>query len=295
MRIILLICWVVTMLLSLTACSNSEAQEEKGQHGFGLFSWNDAVLAEEERETLSACIEQANISEIYQQFSENSLASGEAAAFITGLKEENIPVYALVGESEWAYDLDGESLIEALKPIADYNAAQPENARLSGIMVDVEPYLLEEWDEGRSTRAELMEGYLSCMESAYAYASEHELEFWACIPTFFDVTNEDILEALISNTCDGIAVMNYNREDEYGQIAKEVGFSREYGKKIICIYELQEAGSHDLEEINTYANEGLSALWQSADRLERQFGYEGLHFAYHYYEPLKTLLTQEQE
>ena len=73
-------------------------------------------------------------------------------------------------------------------------------------------------------------------------------------------------------------------------MAKEVGYAREFGKEIICIYELQKAGRHQLEEINTYAEEGMEALWHSAQRLEKQFGYGGLRFAYHYYEPLKELL-----
>ena len=109
-------------------------------------------------------------------------------------------------------------------------------------------------------------------------------------PYLYDAVDKDMLEELISNGCDGVAVMNYNRRDEYGQIAMETGFAREYGKGIICIYELQKPGNHDLEDENTYANEGMEALWQSSKRLERQFGYERMRFAYHYYRPLKEML-----
>ena len=77
------------------------------------------------------------------------------------------------------------------------------------------------------------------------------------------------------------------------QIAKEVGYAREYQKDVVCVYELQEPGSHDLEEINTYAGLGLKALWSSARRLEAQFGYERLQFGYHYYDPLTDLLAKE--
>ena len=76
-------------------------------------------------------------------------------------------------------------------------------------------------------------------------------------------------------------------------MAMEVGFAREYGKEILCIYELQKPGKHELEEINTYANEGLKALWKSRERLEKQFGYDKLGFAYHYYKPLKEMLEGE--
>ena len=101
-----------------------------------------------------------------------------------------------------------------------------------------------------------------------------------------------VLEALVSGACDGVAVMNYDRRDEYGQMAAEVALAERYGKGVRCIYELQEPGEHGLEEIHTYAGAGLEALWQSAEELEAAFGYEGLGFAYHYDEPLRELLAE---
>ena len=140
-----------------------------------------------------------------------------------------------------------------------------------------------------------MNSYLECMERAYEYARQNDLIFWVCIPTFYDATCDEILVSLIADACDGTAVMNYNRTDEYLQMAKEVGYAREYGKQILCIYELQQPGYHYLEEINTYYGPGLEALWQSAERLERQFGYEKLEFAYHYYSPLKEMLEEREQ
>ena len=74
----------------------------------------------------------------------------------------------------------------------------------------------------------------------------------------------------------------------------EVELPEKYGKKVICIYELQEPGKHDLEDINTYYLEGLDELEESRTDLEERFGYEGLSFALHYYEPLKELLDKEE-
>lgn len=286
------VCIVVVFLIFYLGTRHKK--NEVPQTGFGMFSWGTEAMAEEEAETLSDCIRLAHVAAIYQEFSEDSFESGEADRFIERMGKQKVQVYALMGEREWAYEADGSSLIEAMENAADYNRKRTKY-RIDGVMVDVEPYLTDQWDEGYDKRAELMDSYLSCMEHAYEYAREQELEFFVCIPTFYDITNGDILEKLISGACDGIAVMNYNRTDEYGQIAREVGYAREYGKKIICIYELQEAGSHDLEEINTYANEGMEALYQSAERLKNQFGYEKLQFAYHYYKPLKALLPWPEE
>lgn len=245
-----------------------------------------------EQGILAQCILKAGVSDLYQEFSGDMLVSKEAevSAFIAGMSERNVRVYSLMGDAGWALDAEGEELTARIRKAAEYNNGREPESCIWGIMVDVEPYLLDQWEEGREARQELMASYLKGLKKAYGCAAQNGLEFWVCIPNFYDRTNREVLEELVASACDGIAVMNYDRTDEYGQIAMETGFAREYGKKILCIYELQEAGRHGLEEINTYAEAGLEALWESAKRLQRQFGYEGLQFAYHYYEPLKGLL-----
>lgn len=256
---------------------------------FGVFSWNDEIpLTEEGRQALALCAGRAGVTALYQQFSDEMLESGGAGDFVRDMGQAGVAVYALMGEAEWAYDSGGESLVSEIEKVAEYNRRAGPEEHIAGVVADVEPYLLDEWDgDGRD---ELMDGYLAGMSCAFQYASRSGLAFWPCIPTFYDASAPEVLERLIETACDGVAVMNYNRSDEYGQIAREVGYAREYGKGVVCIYELQPAGRHDLEEINTYAGQGLEALWQSAGRLEKQFGYERLSFAYHYLDPLVSML-----
>ena len=291
-RFILAACVSMTVLVLAGACF-AAAKQEPLSGKFGLFSWNVSVMAESEKDTLNRCIQQAGVGRIYQNIPEQNLALKETAGFIRRMSARSVEVYSLLGDSEWSYEKDGGSLRYELEQIVLYNAGQEKNARIAGVMVDVEPYLLDEWGRSSRSRKKLMERYLSGIKKGYDYAVENRLKFGVCIPVFYDVTNEDILEELISTACDGIALMNYDRTDEYMQIAKEVGYAREYQKDVVCVYELQEPGSHDLEEINTYAGLGLKALWSSATRLEAQFGYERLQFGYHYYDPLTDLLAKE--
>ncbi len=261
---------------------------------YGLFGWSDQVVTDQEQwQELLSCMEQAGVTSLYQSFSQESLDSGEAESFVREVRSAGGAIYMLMGDAQWAYEPEGESLLREVQRVVHYNESCKEDGRIAGVMVDVEPYLLDEWDGEDRERQELMESYLSGMKNAYQYAASEGLFFWACIPTFYNSSCQEVLEELIANACDGVAVMNYNRKDEYGQMAHEVGYAREYGKKVRCIYELQEAGKHDLEEINTYAQEGLEQLWLSAEGLSRQFGYEGLGFDYHYYEPLKKMLREE--
>ncbi len=284
---ILLLCGITAF--AAWRCLGASPKEQ----GFGMFSWSAEVLVPEEAEELFACASRAGISEVYQHFPKESLMpEGEAQAFVSGLRKKQIDVYALVGEAQWAYDAEGESLIKRIQRVADYNERQPQSGKICGVMVDIEPYLLEEWEDKQEKRPALMQSYLGCIQQGYRYAAQHDLEFWVCIPIFYDASCPDVLETLVRDCCDGIAVMNYNRSDEYAQMAKEVELARLHGKGVICIYELQQPGKHGLEEINTYANQGLEALWQSAEGLERQFQYDGLRFAYHYYQPLKEMLAE---
>lgn len=279
----------VILVLCLLCCAFCFfKKEEGGTPSFGLFSWNMDATAEGEAETLNACIKTAGVTELYQEFTADALQDGTAAAFVSRMNTKDVSVYALVGSEDWVYE--PEALLSVLRQIVQYNSTAPKNSKLCGVVVDVEPYLLDEWDADRESRDALMEDYLFCMESAYRYAAEQELFLWACIPTFYDRASKDVLEPLIAQCCDGVAVMNYNREDEYGQIAHEVGFAREYDKSVMCIYELQEAGKHGLEEINTYANLTLDDIQASWESLQLKFGYDKLSYAYHYYEPLCDLL-----
>lgn len=291
---VLTVCVSATVMVLAGACTATAKREAAGSE-FGLFSWNTSVMAESEKDTLSTCIQRAGIGCIYQRIPEENLTLEETSGFIRRMSARSVKVYDLLGDSEWSYEKSGGTLLYELEQIVSYNAGQEKNAQIAGVMVDVEPYLLDEWDRSGRSRQNLMERYLSGIKKGYEYSLKHGLEFWVCIPVFYDVTNEDILEKLISDACDGIALMNYDRTDEYMQIAKEVGYAREYQKGVVCVYELQEPGSHDLEEINTYAGLGLKALRSSARRLEAQFGYERLQFGYHYYSPLLDLLAKETE
>lgn len=263
----------------------------------GIFSWTEEAWAEEEREHFLSIASEAGAGEIYQEFSDEALAAGQPEGFIRDLAAEGIQVYLLCGSPEWGYERDGASLCGKIRTVAAYNQSHS-GGKIQGIMADVEPYLLPEWESGGQSRVKLMETWLEGMKTAYQQAKEQELALIVCIPNFYDETSPDILNALIEKGCDAAAVMNYNRRDEYGQIEEEAALAARYGKKILCVYELQKAGSHGLTEANTYASEGMDALFASMRKLEKAFAdtdpKADLTFAVHYYEPLKEMIEQQR-
>lgn len=259
---------------------------------YSMFCWGTDNMRQENRKALDQVIKDADIDEIYQEFPQDEAELEQTDSFLKNMNRQDIAVYALLGEAKWAYEEDGESLIAEIERIQKLRKTLENGQQIQGIMVDVEPYVLDEWDGGTEERSTLMRRYLSGIAEAYGAAKDCGLELLVCIPVFYNATCPEVLEALVSEHCDGIAVMNYSRENEYEQMEEEVNLARQYQKRIICIYELQQPGKHDLTDINTYYHAGLKVLWASRETLEQQFAYDRLSFSYHYYDPLRELLEQ---
>ena len=91
-----------------------------------------------------------------------------------------------------------------------------------------------------------MEGYLSGMVCAYQYASRSGLEFWPCIPMFYDSSAPEVLEKLIETACDGVAVMNYNRSDEYGRLQERSALPASTAKELCAFTSFSRRASTTL-------------------------------------------------
>ena len=146
----------------------------------GLFSW-DQSAATQEAEQMISLMERYGLTELYQYFSRKA-SDEEVESFLTLAAQRGIRVYLLAGSAEWARESKGNSLRKVIRQAARWNEALPEGVGFAGVMADVEPYLLDEWQDDR--RAALMQIYVQGFDSAYEYAVERELELLACIPFF---------------------------------------------------------------------------------------------------------------
>ncbi|MBC8569567.1 hypothetical protein [Zongyangia hominis] len=266
-------------------------EETPPQSHYSLFSWDDEAVKADEREDFLSILSQMEIDTVYQALSSDQMESKDTETFLSDLSQKGIAVYYLAGDSAWGREKDGASVRAVIEQVAHYNKAAGKDRRFAGLMLDVEPYLLEEWKGASDEDKEvLFTQYVDGMVEAYQAARKEKIPMLLCIPWFYEKYSEPQLGRLIAEGCDGVAIMNYRRSDEYGQIETEVELARKYEKQVVNIAELQKPGSHDLEDVNTYYNEGLDALRASWDVLERRFDYDRLSFSYHYYAPLKELL-----
>lgn len=264
-------------------------EQPDAQLAVSMFSWEDEPYLLADRPDFYATLETLGISSVYQSFSDENLYSADTASFLTEMQTSKIAVYLLAGAAEWGLDPAAKAMRTEIDKVAAFNKARAGAGQFSGILFDVEPYLTDQWDEDEDG---VFQSFTEAVQTAYAYASSKNIELILCIPNWFDNRHSEQLEQMIATGCDRIAIMNYNRAAEKMSMETEVALAQKYKKPVICIFEFQQTGKHDLTDNETYYNDGIEAAQQSFAALYKEFGYSGLSFSYHYYKPVRELLTK---
>lgn len=256
----------------------------------GMFEWDESsILRIEEALDL---VSRLGITHWYQEIEFSDLDSQELSAFIEAMTETNVEVYALAGAKEWGYESDGASLIAYMENVRRYNEEVASEQRIKGIMADVEPYILKDWEENKQAN---METYVSGMVKAHEWAEDNSLLLIVCIPRHYDDQGlVEQLETLISMGCDEVAVMDYECGMEVERIETEALLAIRYGKPLHCILEFQEVGKHGLTENKTYYNKGIEAAREVWRQVDAAFGEAELIRDYHWTEPIWDMLEREE-
>lgn len=256
----------------------TEGPADTADAGHGLFSWHSEVLDAEARETLLRLMREQGLTELYQYISHDT-STDLLRELSESCRENGVRLYLLVGNAEWATDKNARELRKEIRRAALLGCA--------GVMADIEPASTELWQKDRDAAMTIMtEGYVRAEEAA----REEGIELIACLPWYYDDYGyEHELKTLVADGCDALAIMNYSRDDEIGQIGTEAEICRRSGKRLICIYELQPVGEHNLKEINTYNSLGLSALWESWEKICAAYPEQKLYAALHEYRALLEL------
>ncbi len=263
-----------------------------GKNQNALFSWKTQVMRENNRKELFDTMDKLGLHILYQSIPEYSKQEEDVVlSFLKEAKERKITVYALLGEPSYGLEADGTHMKEKLTQLQKWREIAKDKDLIGGVLMDVEPYLTKEW---KQDERKTMEIYVSALKSAYEKAREEELSFGVCLPFYFEENDKgDLLEELVKNGCDYIAIMNYFKQDEIGQISTEMKLCHKYNKKGVVIYEMQKPGEHEIREINTYYHEGIRAVKESADRLQEAYPDVFLGYAFHEYNATREVLEGE--
>ena len=277
-------------LMSSLHCFRSTANNSSPSLRRGMFEWPEERV--KDRNDVNELIGKFQITDWYQELSV-PVDRKTTAAFVSHLHQSKVKAYALVGETEWGYEADGASLIAYLEELVRYNAGVKPAERLDGVMVDVEPYTRSRWKEDPARH---METYVSGMIEAYRYAQKHDLIFIACIPRHYDDQGlTELLEILIRDGCDEVAVMDYDCGAEAEKLETEARFAEKYDKALHCILEFQRVGKHGLTEDKTYRNKGLAAAEAAWNHVDQAFPSISIVHDYHWSKPLIEMMEEENE
>ncbi len=260
--------------------SNISARQQRR----AVFSWHEEAMEKSARDTLLLVLEEAGADTLYQNL--YNVAAEQTDPFLADMAVNGITVYALLGDPSWALPHGQDAM---LKEVAETIEIAERTGCLSGLVLDVEPRQLEKWGDDPER---VMKAYVQNMCAAYDKAAEAGIKLVLCIPASYD-SFPHLLETLIADGCDDVAVMNYQRGAEYGRIALEAKLAKQYGKTLIQISELQAPGQHGLTEEHTYYGLGSEDLLDTWATLDLQFNNQEIMFAYHDYETLRTLLANE--
>lgn len=193
-----------------------------------------------------------------------------------------IDVWALSGHPDWA--IDHGAAREWVRAVRGLRG-------LRGIVIDVEPYLLEQWDHDRAAVADDFLRMLRVVRRA-----ARDLPVMVAVPFWFDHDEHrrrgGTLLDEVAARADALAVMAYRDRiegsDGVAALARgEIDTGARLGKPVLIAL---QAAEDELDKL-TFHEEGAAALERAVEQLVERFrthpGFGGV--ALHHYRALRSL------
>ena len=288
--------WIVVMLLVLTiliffytSIVRDENHIVKVNPQYGIFSWSSEEVTGNKVQLISD-LREYKFDRVFQSFS-SQLTDEEIDSFVLEVTSNNIDVYSLMGTPEWALDPSGQEMVERLERVVRVNHSLSKDHQIKGVVVDVEPYVMDDFDwEDVSTQA----SYLSGLRQLYQAAEDNGLELIVVVPYFYDTKGyKKLVNTIISEAATELAVMNYYRDKEIDHLDHEARQAKTAGKPITTIYEFKRPGEHGLTHKNSYYNEGYTAAIENGNRLIEHYKDQRVNIAYHDYHAFREVIENE--
>ncbi|MFL1674019.1 SGNH/GDSL hydrolase family protein [Paenibacillus dendritiformis] len=185
--------------------------------------------------------------------------------FVRQAAKEGIEVHALAGDPTWALPDYRGRMMDFLHKIQHYNAQAAEDERFRGIHLDIEPYVLPQWEEDAN---EIIHAWMDNLDLFLeAGRKEGSLEFGVDIPVWFDgYAGTDPSDASLAESVmkrfDYTTLMAYRHELEGGNgilalIREEMAIGDRLGTKVLVGMNAKPMPG---EEHTTFANQGAAAM-----------------------------------
>jgi len=230
-------------------------------------------------------------------------------AFITRARARGFRVYALLGSAYLhteRYILPGQrkQAKAMLQRVLDYNAAAPAEARFDGANLDIEPHLLDEWND--ASRENLLRDFLDASAAwmAMKKASGQTLAIGPAMPFWFDgipVRWQGRVRPAsehFADVYDYVALMDYRdhadgRDGIIAHAAREMAYAEKIGKRVVIGLELTP---NELKKV-TFNHRREADLAREMAATEAAYGkseaFDG--FALHHYRGYREWVEAQRE
>ncbi len=210
---------------------------------------------------LIEAVETDGFDTVYLHVPPGSASDRDIRHFVESAHEISVSVYALAGVPRWA---------QQPAPFYGWLDEIVGSQRFDGIVLDIEPYLLADWNDPKR-RAGLLTGFLSVLEVAHAKAGALPMvttvPFWWDDPRYQVKRGALLIEEVLMRS-DRIAVMAYRDQLESGDgiialAADEISLAARLGKQVVVTLHV---APETLDKL-TFHEEGRAALEAAASLL----------------------------
>ncbi|BFH62274.1 hypothetical protein [Paenibacillus azoreducens] len=202
--------------------------------------------------------------------------------FIKRAHEEKVAVHALGGDPGWALTKHRDSMVGLADWTLNYNAGVPSESRFDGIHLDIEPYVLPQWETDQESVLESWEGNLNAFLSQ---TSGSNLELGIDVPFWFDHVNlpdgGGINEWLMGKF-DHVTVLAYRNEVDSDQgiinlSKEELDLADRLGKQVLIAVNTKEMPGETYTTFYGRSKEQMNqSLSELSGRLAEHSSFMGL-------------------
>ncbi|WP_240126937.1 hypothetical protein [Thermomonas alba] len=226
--------------------------------------------------------------------------------FIRAAHARGMQVYALLGSwylhtERYVLPRQQHKAVAMLRRVLDYNAAAPDGARFDGVNYDIEPHLLDEWED--AARVRLLRGFLD-MTAAMMEArrkSGQALPVGPAMPFWWDGialewrgARKPVSEHVIDLT-DYVALMDYRnfaqgRDSILAHAESEMAYADRVGKRVVIGLEFNpgEPAKLSFHGMTEAAFEAEAGKVEAAYRTRPAFA----GFVFHHYEGYRRFVGE---
>lgn len=218
-------------------------------------------------------------------------------ALIKRMHQRGMKVYALLGSAylhteNYVLPAYRDAAEAMFRRVVEYNVAAPAASRFDGVNLDIEPHILDEWDD--DTRERLLAGFLDMSQALMRIKHEHgaTLAVGPAIPFWLDGIElqwngrtRPVSEHVI-DLYDYVALMDYRdhadeRDSILSHAADEIAYANRVGRKVVIGLEVSP---NEIDKV-TFDEEGPKVFRREVRKVEKalrgQPSFAG--FAIHHY------------